>query len=182
MSFPCDLCQEDCEPVTIVHIQDNGQNMEPNPLHPDAHYCIDCLQRLFDEHQAPCPICRARYRRPDYPGPRCAYRTTRKTKKLPKGYCEVMKTRLNAEDNKHYCDEHYDLGPAEMQLRVLQEQNAREEGLANKRKRLAEEQMKEKLRRQQANTLHKAALIYQQALDDAIGGAPTTTPATPASQ
>lgn len=183
MSFPCGICTETRPPARLVHIQDDGQPIHPNPVHPDTHYCAPCLQRLFDEHESPCPYCRQRFLRPaDEPGVQCAYKMTRKSKKLPNGYtCEVKQTRLNEEDNAYYCDEHYDLGPAEMQLRLLREQNARGESNANKRKKLAEEQMKEKLRRQQVNTLHKASILYQRALDDAMD-CTGSAPSTPAAQ
>jgi hypothetical protein len=184
----CGICDNERIPATIIHINDQGQPLDPNPIHSD-NYCVECLQREFDQFARPCPTCHQRFLRPDdapsaeYTNVQCTYKTTRKTKALPNCRCEVKETRLNAEDGQHYCDDHFDLGPAEMALRVMKEQNAREESNANKRKKLAEEQMKETMRRQQVRTLATASLIYQRALNQAVnanGHVATPAPSAPA--
>jgi len=195
----CDICTNECTPYTIIHIDDNGREMNPNPTH-NSVICAECLRRHFDA-DIPCPFCRQRFLRPadddtmedqdatqtqtqtqrrrvrltpqarrEHPvGPHCHYSTTRSTSRYPSRVCEETDIRQSPVDGHSYCVEHFELGPLEMQVRGIREENARQQSIAAKKRRIADAGLQETVKRAQVQATKVASDQYFQLIGRATG-------------
>jgi hypothetical protein len=159
----CSICANARPNCPIIHINDNGTDMNPNPVH-DAIMCRECLIFLFetaDDNDVPnsCPICRRRFRRPADALPKCSYRWIRKTKKRQHLECQEDSTGYSIVDHNAYCAKHMELGPYEMDDRQKTEKFAEEQRQSAKRQKVAERILAREIMREQT-ALTKAASTY----------------------
>jgi hypothetical protein len=143
----CSICTRACFPCVPIHINDRGNEITPNPLHPSSPMCVECLQTQWDVDN-PCSIwfklfvkkfinvnsiSKQRFLEPTPPQV-CSVKFERKKKGQLTCSCGDPATKVGIDGNP-YCDKHEQTGPFLIQVYEGRKQVKQEEKKARQIKR-----------------------------------------------